>query len=78
VEEPPWYELVEPNPGVPRERPDHPAPPWSNRDDEGNQHEPNCRLATGSLQETIPSYAEIALLAATYDPIKQDGDLYKR
>jgi len=42
--QPPWCEVVEPDPNVPRERPDHPAPTRSNRNAEEHQQDPRCLL----------------------------------
>lgn len=37
--QPPWCDLVQPNPNVPRERPDHPALPRSHRNAEEHQQD---------------------------------------
>ena len=44
--QPPWCDVVEPDPNVPRERPDHPAPTRSNRNAEEHQQVPLAVPAT--------------------------------
>lgn len=44
VVQPPWCDVVEPDPNVPRERPDHPAPARTDRNAEEHQHDPRHLL----------------------------------
>jgi hypothetical protein len=44
VVQPLWRDVVEPDPDVPRKRPDHPAPARTDRDAEEHQHDPRRLL----------------------------------